>query len=58
VIPNLAVCTFTVPTKVAVRDGINGEVLKAAQQAVLLGHAHFVAHYLEIDELLVGIEQI
>jgi hypothetical protein len=58
VIPNLAVCTFTVPTKIAVRDGIDGQVLKAAQQAVLLGNAHFGAQYVEIDELLVGIEQV
>ena len=58
VIPNLAICTLTVPAKVAVRDGIDGEVLKAAQQAVLFGNAHFVAQYVEIDELLVGIEQV
>ena len=58
VIPNLAVCTLSVPTEVAVRDGVDGQVLKAAQQAVLLGNAHFVAQYVEIDELLVGIEQV
>ena len=58
VIPNLAVCTLAVPTKIAVRDRIDGQVLKAAQQAVLLGNAHFGAQYVEIDELLVGIEQV
>src|SRR5215217_7876293 len=51
VIPDLAVCTLTVPAKIAVRDGVDGEILKAAQQAVLLGNAHFVAQYVEIDEL-------
>ena len=58
VIPNLAVCTLTVPTKIAVRDRVDGQVLKTTQQAVLLGNAHFVAQYVEIDELLVGIEQV
>lgn len=58
VIPNLAVCTLTVPTKIAVRDSVDGQVLKAAQQAVLLGNAHFVAQYVETNELLVGIEQV
>lgn len=58
VVPDLAVCTLTVPTKITVRNGINREVLEAAQQAILLGDAHFATHYLEIDELLVGIEQI
>jgi hypothetical protein len=58
VIPDLAVCTLAIPAKVAVGNGVDGQVLKAAQQAVLLGHAHRVAHYLEIDELLVRIEQI
>lgn len=58
VIPDLAVCTLAIPAEIAVRDGIDREVLKAAQQAVLLGNAHFAAHYFEIDELLVGIEQI
>jgi hypothetical protein len=58
VIPDLAVCTLTVPAEIPVRDSINGEVLETAQQAVLLGNGHFVSHYLEIDELLVGIEQI
>ena len=57
-IPDLAVCTLTIPTEVAVRNRVDGQVLKAAQEAVLFGNAHFVAQYVEIDELLVGIEQI
>ena len=58
VIPDLAIGAFTVPAEIAVRDGVDGEVLKTAQQAILLRNADFVAHYLETDELLVRIEQI
>src|SRR6185369_11596891 len=56
VIPDLAIRAFTVPAEVAVRNGIDGEVLKAAQQPVFFRHADLVAHDFETDELLVRIE--
>ena len=45
VIPDLTIGTFTVPAEVAVRDRVDGEVLKAPQQTIVLRHADFVAHY-------------
>jgi hypothetical protein len=38
VVPDLAVGTFTVPTKIAVRNRVDREVLKAAQQPVFFRH--------------------
>lgn len=58
VIPDLAVGAVAIPAKVAVRDGVDGQVLKTAQQPVLLRHVDSFANYLEADKLLVRIEQI
>jgi len=58
VIPDLAIGAVAIPAEVAVRDGVDGEVLKTAQQPILLRHAHSLANYLEADKLLVRIEQI
>lgn len=43
VIPDLTVRTFAVPTEVAVRNRIEGKVLKAAQQAVFLRNLDLLA---------------
>ena len=58
VIPNLAIRTLTIPAEVSVRDRIDGKVLKAAQETILLRDTDLVAHYFETDELLVRFEQI
>ena len=56
VIPDLAIGTFTVPAEVAVRDRVDGEVLKAPQQTIVFRYANFVAHYFQTDQLLIRIE--
>jgi hypothetical protein len=58
VIPDLAVCTFTIPAEIAIRDRIDTQILKAPEQPVFLGHADFIAHNFQTNQLLVRIEQI
>ena len=58
VIPDLAIGTLTVPAKVAVRDGVERQVLKTTQQAILFRHVDLLPNYLDAYQLLVRIEQI
>lgn len=43
--PNLAVSALTIPAKVAVRNSIYREKLKATQQAILLWNVYLLAEY-------------
>src|SRR5215207_5047918 len=58
VIPELAVGAVAVPAEVAVGDGLDGEELEAAQQAVALGHLDPAPENLYRDQPLVGVEQV
>lgn len=58
VIPDLAIGALSIPTEVAVRNRVDGQVLKTTQQTILFRHADFIAHDLETDKPLVRIEQI
>jgi hypothetical protein len=58
VIPNLAIGTFAIPAEVAVRDRVDGKILKATQESIVLRHADVVAHDFQMDQLFVRIEQI
>jgi hypothetical protein len=58
VIPDLAIGALAVPAKIAVRDGVDRQVLETTQQPILLRYADFLANYFKAYQLLVRIEQI
>jgi hypothetical protein len=58
VIPDLAVCAFAIPAEVAVRDCVDGKVLKAPEQTVLFGNHDLVPKDFDRDKLFVRIEKI
>ena len=58
VIPNLTVGTFAVPAKIPVRNGLQGKILKAAQQAILFRYFNVLAQDLNRYQSLVRIKQI
>src|SRR5215211_872972 len=58
VIPELAVGAVAVPAEVAVGDGLDREVLEAAQQCVALRHADAAFEDFYLDQPLEGGEQV
>jgi hypothetical protein len=58
VVPNLAVCALTVPAEIPIRDRVDGQVLKAPEQTILLGHTDFLAEDLDTNESFIRVEKI
>ena len=58
VIPDLAICALTIPTKVAIGNRFQREKLETAKQPVLLRHFHSPAQNFNSDEPFIRVEQL
>jgi hypothetical protein len=58
VIPDLAIRAFAVPAKVAVRNRVEGQVLKAAQQPIIFGDLDAPTEDFNRNEFFERIEEI
>ena len=56
VVPNLAVGAVAIPAKIAVRNRLEGKILKATQQAILFRHFNALAQHFNRHKSVVRIK--